>query len=282
MTSVSDPKESSLPLSGASHGFKIFMVILLFSITLIRLLLVSYFPGIEIISDKSILIAILLIVTYLWIQEIRDHHRLLDLNRGLRISHEQLKKAEVDAITALIIAEEEKDNYTHGHSERVTKIFLAMAEDMGFDENKKKILERAGMLHDIGKIGISDLILCKKGKLTDEEWIIIKRHPDKAEEILRPLKFLSEEREIILSHHERYDGQGYPRGLNSNQIRKEAFMLAVADAFDAMNSMRSYRNPLSKELIIDEFKKSSGTQHSPEAVNALLHALEKNPELWQR
>jgi putative nucleotidyltransferase with HDIG domain len=193
-----------------------------------------------------------------------------------------LKKAEVDVITSLVIAEEEKDNYTRGHSERVTKIATAMAREMGLDSDKEKVLARAGMLHDVGKIGISDPILCKKGKLTDEEWIVIKKHPYKAEEILRPLKFLAEEKEIILSHHERYDGQGYPRGLDSNNIKKEACILAVADAFDAMNSVRAYRDPLSRDMIIAEFKESSGTQHSPEAVRALFRVLEKNPGFWRR
>ena len=270
-------------MAGADkHGFKISMVILLFAIILIRLALIFYFSDAEVIFDKRLLIAILFIIAYLWMQEDKDYHRMLILNKGLRHSHEQMKKAEVDAITSLVIAEEEKDNYTRGHSERVTQTALAIAREMGLDDNKKKLIERAGMLHDIGKIGISDQILCKKGKLTDEEWVIMRRHPDKAEEILKPLKFLEEEREIILSHHERYDGHGYPRGLNGSQIKKEAYILAVADAFDAMNSKRAYREPLSKEAIITELKKSSDTQHSPEVVSALFRVLEKNPELWHR
>ena len=282
MTNVSDLEKLPPSPDGASHEFKISMVILLFAITLIRLTLISCFPCAEVISDKSILAAILFIVAYLWIQEIRDRYRLLAMNKGLRMSCEQLKKAQIDAITSLVIIEEEKDEYTCGHSERVTQIALAMAQEMGLDGDRKKIIERAGVLHDIGKVGISDLILCKKEKLTDEEWVIIRKHPDKAEEILKPLNFLAEEREIMLSHHERYDGKGYPRGLSGGQIREEAYILAVADAFDAMNSVRAYRKPLSREMIIAELKKSRGTQHSPEAVDALFRLLEKRPEFWQR
>lgn len=258
------------------------MVILLFSLTLMRLAMLFYYPGTEIISDKILLTTILFIVSYLWIREVRDYQHLLLLNENLIRSHEKLKAAEIDTITSLIKAEEEKDEYTRGHSERVTKIALAIAREMNFSEEKKKILERAGILHDIGKIGISDAVLQKKEPLNDEDWRVIRSHPDKAEEILKPLKFLLAERAIILSHHERYDGKGYPRGLKGHEISREALILAVADAFDAMNSARAYRQPLSKDTIISELKRSSGGQHSPEAVSALLELLKKKPSLWER
>jgi len=158
----------------------------------------------------------------------------------------------------------------------------AIAEEMNFSYEEKKILERAGILHDIGKIGISDAVLQKKENLTDEDWKVIKSHPGKAEEILKPLKFLIPERAIILSHHERYDGKGYPAGVKSDEISPSALVLAVADAFDAMNSARAYRQPLSKEIIISELKRSSGTQHAPETVNALFRLLERRPEFWER
>lgn len=267
---------------GTSNAFKLSMVILLFALTLFRLATSIYFPSIDIISDKILLAVTLFIVIYLWAREIRDYHRLLRLHGDLIYSHEQLKAAEIDTIASLIKAEEEKDEYTRGHSERVTKIALAIAREMGLDETKKKLIERAGILHDIGKIGICDSILCKIEKLTDQEWQVIKSHPDKADKILKPLKFLPVEREIILSHHERYDGTGYPRGLKGDKIRTEALVLAVADAFDAMNSARSYRQPLKKEAIVEELKRSRGTQHSAEAVDSLLRLIEKRPEIWER
>ncbi|MDP3790511.1 MAG: HD domain-containing protein [Candidatus Omnitrophota bacterium] len=278
MSEVKDKKRNS----GVSNAFKLSMVVLLFALTFIRLACALYFPSIEIISDKILLAITLFIVVYLWVKEVRDYHRLLRLHKNLQITNEQLKASEIDTIAALIKAEEEKDGYTRGHSDRVTKISLAIAQEMNLDNEKKRLIERAGILHDIGKIGICDSILCKKEKLTDEEWLVIKSHPDKGDKILEPLKFLPTERDIILSHHERYDGKGYPRGLKGSQIRIEALILAVADAFDAMNSARSYRQPLSKEVITSELEKSRGTQHSAEVVDYFLRLLKKRPELWER
>jgi len=268
--------------SGVSNAFKLSMVVLLFVLTLIRLARTLYFPSVEIISDKILLAVTLFIVIYLWMREVRDYHHLLILHKDLQKTNEHLKSSEIDTIASLIKAEEEKDGYTRGHSDRVTKIALAIAEEMGLDEEKKKLIGRAGILHDIGKIGICDSILLKKEKLTDEEWRVIKSHPDKGERILEPLKFLSKEREIILSHHERYDGKGYPRGLKGDQIRIEALILAAADAFDAMNSARSYRQPLGKEAIMLELGKSRDTQHSAKVLDVFLRLLKKRPELWER
>ncbi|MDO8535657.1 MAG: HD-GYP domain-containing protein [Candidatus Omnitrophota bacterium] len=268
--------------SGVSNAFKLSMVVLLFALTAIRLAHVLYFPSIEIVSDKILLTVTLFIVVYLWTREGRDYRRLLNLHKDLQKTHEQLKASEIDTIASLIKAEEEKDGYTRGHSDRVTKISLAIAQEMDLDEEKKKLIARAGILHDIGKIGICDSILCKKEKLTDEEWDVIKSHPDKGDKILEPLKFLPKEREIILSHHERYDGKGYPRALKGEDIQIEALILAVADAFDAMNSARSYRQPLSKEAIMSELERSRGTQHSAKVMDAFLSLLKKRPELWER
>jgi putative nucleotidyltransferase with HDIG domain len=269
-------------ISGVSNAFKMSMVVLLFALTLIRLACALYYPSVEIISDRILLAVTLFIVIYLWIREVRDYQRLLSLHRDLQRTNEQLKASEIDTIASLIRAEEEKDGYTRGHSDRVTKVALAIAEEMNLGEEKKKLIERAGILHDIGKIGICDSILCKKEKLTDEEWRVIKSHPDKGDKILEPLKFLSKEREIILSHHERYDGKGYPRGLKSDQIRIEALILAAADTFDAMNSVRPYRQPLNKETMMSELEKSRDTQHSAKVVDAFLRLLKRRPELWEK
>lgn len=265
-----------------SQGFKIAVVLLLFFITLIRLALVFYFPSFDIISDKIFLSVLLFILFYLWIQEVVDFYRLVVIHKDLREAHEQLKEAEVDTVAALAKAEEAKDIYTRGHSERVTEISLAIADQMNLGDEAKKILSRAGILHDIGKIGISDLILWKKEKLTDEEWEIIKTHSQDGVKILEPLKFLAKERKIILEHHERYDGKGYPAGLKGNEVSREAYILSVADSFDAMNSERPYRKALSKDAIIAELNKARGTQHSPEVIDAFFALLEKRPELWEK
>ena len=265
-----------------SHGFKVSVMLLLFSLVALRLIVVSYFPTIDIIPDKLLLLVVLFIVFYLWIQEMRDYGHLLRINRDLEEAHEQLKQAEINAIASLIKTEEEKDLYTRGHSERVTDIALAIAEEMRLDAETKKCIARAGVLHDIGKIGISDAILLKKEKLTNDEWEVIKSHPGKAVKILEPLKFLSTESEIILSHHERCDGKGYPNKLNEEEIRVEAQILAVADSFDAMNSSRAYRELLSKEDIVSELKRVRGEQLSADIVDTFIKLLERKPQLWRR
>ena len=152
-----------------SYNFKISMVILLFALTSLRLGQVMYFPQFEILSDKILLSVVLFIVAYLWIQELRDFHKLARLHSELQQSHLQLKEAEIDTIASLINAVEAKDPYTCGHSERVTKIALAIADEMSLSEESKSLISRVGVLHDIGKIGISDAILHKKERLTERK-----------------------------------------------------------------------------------------------------------------
>ena len=268
-------------LPGENNILKRAMTVLLFILATARLIIALFLPKVIASYDKALMVVILLIVVYLWFRDSKDYRILLGVNKELEKSHEQLKTAEIDAIASLIEAEEEKDEYTRGHSERVRSISVAMAEYMKLGDEARNLIDRASALHDIGKIGISDAILSKKDKLTEEEMKIIKSHPEKADNILEPLKFLTAERDIILSHHERYDGKGYPRGLKGKDIPVEALILAVADSFDAMTSRRSYREPLSKSAVISELKRSMGTQHSPEVVSTLLLLLEKNPKFWE-
>jgi putative nucleotidyltransferase with HDIG domain len=273
--------KSASKLRSISRNFKITTVILLFLLTAIRLALYFYFPGSEIISDKVFLSVVFCIVTYLWIQEVRDYYYLLALNKNLEEMHEQLERSEIETIASLIKTEEAKDLSTSGHSERVTKISLAIAEGMHLSDEVMKSIARAGILHDIGKINISDAILFKQEKLTDAEWEIIRSHPEEAARILEPLKFLSKERDIILDHHERYDGTGYPRGLKGDEIPIESAILAVADTFDAMNFVRPYRDALGEKEIIVELAASRGKQHSPKVIDVFLELLKKRPELWK-
>lgn len=274
-------------ISGSvSHKFKISVVMLVFFLALLRLLDILYLPdfnpSIDLVSDKVLLIIVLCVLIYLWIQEARDYYRLLRLNKNLEIAHEQLQVAEVESITALMKAEESKDPYTYGHSDRVTKIAVVIAKEMKLGDDFEKNITRAGLLHDIGKIGIQDAVLLKKEKLTDEEWEAIKSHSQKGALILEPLKFLSLERDIVLHHHERYNGKGYPGGLKGEEIPLGALILAVADSFDAMNSERSYRKSLERDAIISELKKGRGSQHKPEVTDIFLGLLEKRPELWNK
>ncbi len=176
----------------------------------------------------------------------------------------------LNTLRSLIASIEARDSYTKQHSERVTAYALQIAEVMGLKEEDKESLHFGGYLHDIGKIGVKDTVLLKKGPLTEEEIAEIRLHPVIGEGIVRPLKFLPSEREIILYHHERFDGRGYPDGLSGDRIPLLARILAVADTYDAMTSTRPYRDALSHEKTIAEIKASSGSQFDPEIVKAFL------------
>jgi len=181
---------------------------------------------------------------------------------------------------ALASAIEAKDQYTAGHTERVTKYALSIARQMtangsaqfplGFLED----LHIAGLLHDIGKIGIPESILCKTGKLTEDETIIMKQHTLRGVEILRPLTELEECLKGVKYHHERYDGKGYPEGLKAEEIPLIAAVISVADTLDAMTTDRPYRKALTTPAAIIEIKKNSGVQFNPLVVRALVELVE--------
>ncbi|HXK44857.1 MAG TPA: HD-GYP domain-containing protein, partial [bacterium] len=158
---------------------------------------------------------------------------------------------------------------------RVASISEKIAIKMGLPEKKVKILRETALLHDIGKLGIGEHILQKTEPLTEEEWKIIKTHPVVGEEILRPVFFEKDAMEIVKQHHERFDGKGYPDGLDKNDINLLARILSVADAFDAMTSARAYRKPLSIPEAMKELKANSGTQFDPDIVNTFLKILEE-------
>lgn len=259
--------------TGTSYNFKIALVILLFFMTLFRLGICFYFTVNTIISDEVLLFVMLFITWYLWIRELKDRNHLLSL-------HQQLKRDQINTIAALIKTVEAKDEYTSGHSARVTAVATSIARSMKLPEKKVNIILRSALLHDIGKIGLSDAILLKKEKLSDIEWEVIRTHPLKAMLILGPLKFLKVEKDIILHHHERFDGKGYPSGLKGEEIPLGAAIITIADTFDAMNSTRSYRGTLNKDVVISELKKGAGKQFSPAIIEIFLKVLEDNPSIW--
>jgi len=179
-------------------------------------------------------------------------------------------------ITALAETIDAKSSWTHGHSERVTEIALRIAGEMGLSKNELNDFRIAVLLHDIGKIGTSELILDKPGRLTDEEFKEIMKHPARGVEILAPIKQLNHIVPTIRSHHEFYDGTGYPDGLKGTEIPLQARILMVADTVDAMRADRPYRKGLSKDAIITELKMCSGKQFDPEVVAAYLKTLEND------
>ncbi len=173
------------------------------------------------------------------------------------------------------MAVDAKDPYTQGHSDRVVKYSLAIAKEMNLSKEEIEEIEIAARLHDVGKIGVSEKVLGKQGKLTDKEWEEIKAHPETSAKILEPVDFPSSIVSSVLHHHERPDGKGYPNGLSKDKIPLGASIIKVADAFDAMTSARPYRKALPDEKAIDELKKYEGTQFLPEVVEAFLKVYER-------
>lgn len=258
---------------GVTNNFKLAVVVVLFFITIFHIFETLYLSHMKIISDKILLAVALMLVCYLWIQEIRDRHYLAKNYEKLIVIQDRLKETNLETIRSLALAEEAKDPYAKGHSERVAKYSCLIGKKLGFSKAELRILENAAILHDIGKMGIADSILHKKGKLNTEEWNIIKKHPNLGLEILSPLEFLSLEKDIIKYHHERYDGTGYPDGIRGNEIPIGSRILAASDAFDAMNSHRPYRDSLPKKTIMSELNANRGTQFDPKIVGILLEII---------
>lgn len=179
----------------------------------------------------------------------------------------------VDTLTSLVTTLEAKDPYTRQHSQRVTEYAIRIGEIVGIDEGELEMIEFAGMLHDIGKIGVRDEILTKAGGLTDHEYEAIKQHVVIGERIAEPLGLTAEERAVIRNHHERYDGRGYPDGMGGEEIPLLARIVTIADAFDAMASTRPYRRARSREQALDEIVRNAGVQFDPKLMGAAVEAL---------
>ena len=207
--------------------------------------------------------------------------RKKDLERQLddyRTNLEQKVKEQTDiinsmyvrSIDAMIKALEAKDFYTRGHSQRVTLYSLAIAAELGMTGQELEDLRRASVLHDLGKIGVREAVLNKPGKLTEEEFADIVRHPETAVRILEPIPFFRPLLPAILHHHERFDGKGYPSRLAGRSIPLASRIMTIADTFDAMTSTRAYRKALPIADAIAEIRRCSGTQFDPDIVPAFL------------
>ena len=182
-------------------------------------------------------------------------------------------------MAALCQAVETKDFYTRGHSERVSRGATILARQIGMGAERVEAIRYAGMLHDVGKLGVPTKVLQKTGPLTEEELAAIQLHPMRGLEIVRQIGFLTEALDGIMHHHERMDGKGYPMGLAGDEIPEFARVIAVADAFDSMTSTRSYRGARSVEEAVAELRKCSGMQFDPVLVDAFIAALSQ--EHWE-
>jgi putative nucleotidyltransferase with HDIG domain len=179
----------------------------------------------------------------------------------------------VNVVKTLASAIDAKSPWTKGHSERVTKYAVMIAEKMNIEPAEIEKLRLGGFLHDIGKIGTFDVILDKPGKLTAEEFELVKKHPAKGEEILSPIKQFKDIIPVVLYHHERWDGTGYPEGLKGEKIPLLARILCVADSYDSMTADRPYRSAPGIEYAVSEFRNCSGTQFDPRVVEVFVEIL---------
>ena len=190
--------------------------------------------------------------------------RTVELNQAL----DSLENAYRSTLKALTAALETRDAETHGHSERVVTFSLRLGRELGLDREQQRALEFGSLLHDIGKIGVPDAILRKPAKLTEEEWVRMREHPQHGQAILREIEFLRGAARVVGQHHEKWDGSGYPLGLRGEEIDMNARIFAVADAFDAMISDRVYRAGRPYEEAAEELERFAGRQFDPTVVAA--------------
>ncbi|MDA8221090.1 MAG: HD-GYP domain-containing protein [Desulfitobacterium hafniense] len=178
----------------------------------------------------------------------------------------------LNTVEALVQALEAKDTYTSGHSARVGKLAVAVAEGIKMSEEKIEFLKYAAALHDVGKIGVSEAILNKEGELLDVEWEAIRNHPVIGQTIIKGIKFLFDIGQVVRHHHERFDGKGYPDGIQGEEIPLESRIIAVADTYDAITSDRSYRKGRTHDEAIAELKRVAGSQLDPKIVEVFCIA----------
>lgn len=207
-----------------------------------------------------------------------------EMSSNNKIFYNELRELFYKTIRAISNALDTKDPYTNGHSLRVTLYSIIIARQLNFDNSMLEDIEIAGLLHDIGKIAMPKSILCKNGRLNDDEFKIMQAHPLRGEKIVLNIKKLQVISEWVKSHHEKYDGTGYPAGLKGEEIPLPGRIIALADTYDAMTSTRPYRKALEHEVAISEIKRCAGTQFDPELARLFvsladeIDAARQNPE----
>ena len=211
--------------------------------------------------------------------------RIIELNRVHKSMAMEIERRATECerlsrhvVQTLAEAIDAKDTYTNGHSDRVAKYSREIAKRYGYSDKEQDDIYMMGLLHDVGKIGVPDAIINKTGRLTDEEFETIKTHPVVGDRILSKVKEMPKLSIGARWHHERYDGKGYPDGQKGEEILEEARIIAVADAYDAMTSHRSYRDILPQSVVRSEIEKGKGTQFDPKFADIMLQMIDEDKE----
>ena len=228
-------------------------------------------------------LSLVFMAVILYIFALRDMNQAIKRANEIQIEYLKAEQKSMHRLfeqtaTALVNAIDAKDKYTHGHSSRVAEYSRKIAEELGKNERECEEIYYTALLHDVGKIGIEYRIINKEGKLTDEEFEAIKQHPVFGNQILSSISEYSYLSIGAKHHHERYDGKGYPDKLKGEDIPEIARIVSVADAYDAMTSKRSYRDPIPQQKVREEFVKGAGTQFDPEFARIMLHLIDKDSE----
>ena len=248
----------------------LFLVLVCVAIESVSVYFVATISGIFIGIGMIILLFTNIFRTIRKIQIIEEKRHQTELE----IEKKENKKITLQMMESLSTTIEAKDEYTRGHSRRVAQYAALIAKNMGWTNEEIQNLKNCAYLHDIGKIGIPDQILNKPGKLTNEEFNLIKQHTTIGQDILKDITIIPHIDEVTRSHHEHYDGTGYPDGLKGNEIPIQARIIALADSYDAMNSRRIYRNALSHGRIYHEIQMNAGTQFDPEITKVFLKLMD--------
>mgnify|MGYP002981267396 CR=1 FL=1 len=212
------------------------------------------------------------------IKSIEQMHEIKKINEKLSDTYQKLQDSYLESIQTLRYTVEAKDSYTRGHSDRVSEFSVLLGKHLGLSDQDLEHLRLGGLFHDIGKIGVPDIILQKNSKLTDDEYSQIKQHPNIGVHILSNATIFNDILPIVEHHHEKFDGTGYPKNLAGNDIPYLARIAAIADSFDAMASRRAYRDSLPLDVIISEFERCKGTQFDPQMDDVFLDILKNHYE----